>query len=110
MDSQQQRFPQPPYNYNDNHFGPPYSQSTAMGKQQFETIETTMPPLNHAKSSSSFSNVRTHHDEMPTEAEMSLLRKLRTLNGADYEAQYFDNKPEPNKNSQFSKMGNPTAL
>jgi hypothetical protein len=105
--SRQQHMPKPPYNYSDNHFGPPYNHNAEMGKQQFETIETTMPPLNHSKSSGSF---RTHQDEMPTEAEMNLLRKLRTLNGADYEAQYWDNKPQPNKNTQFSKMGNPTAL
>jgi hypothetical protein len=108
---QQSRAPKQPYSYNDNHFGPAYNQHAEMGKQQVEAIEMQMPPLEHQKTSGSF---RSHNvppqDDMPTEAEMSLLRKLRTLNGADYEAQYFDNKPDPNKNSQFGKMGNPTAL
>ena len=45
-----------------------------------------------------------------TEAEVNLLRKLRTLQGGDYEAQYFDNKPTPNKKSLIEKMGNPTPL
>ncbi|KAF2429192.1 hypothetical protein EJ08DRAFT_698553 [Tothia fuscella] len=113
--SQQSRVPNQPYSYSDSHFapGPAYNPNpnAEMGKQHFETIEMQMPPLEHQKTSGSF---RSHNvpqpDEMPTEAEMSLLRKLRTLNGADYEAQYFDNKPDPNTNSQFKKMGNPTAL
>jgi len=45
-----------------------------------------------------------------TDAEIGLLRKLRTLNGADYEAQYFDTKPTPNKKTLIDKMGNPTPL
>lgn len=45
-----------------------------------------------------------------TEAEATLLRKLRTLQGGDYEAQYFDNKPTPNTKSLIEKMGNPTPL
>lgn len=49
-------------------------------------------------------------DAAPSEAELNLLKKLRTLNGADYEAQYFDNKPNPNKQSMISKIGNPSAL
>lgn len=112
MDNSQQRGnTQQAYGYADNHFGPAYNASpysnVDMGKPHHETVESI--PLEHQKSSGSF---RTHptHDEMPTEAEMSLLRKLRTLQGADYEAQYFDNKPTPNQNSQFGKMGNPTAL
>jgi hypothetical protein len=112
--TQQHRMPPKPqqqYSYSDNHFGPAYNPNAEMGKQHVETIETSMPPLEHQKSSGSFrSHVPASHDEMPTEAEMSLLRKLRTLNGADYEAQYFDNKPNPNQHSQYGKMGNPTAL
>jgi hypothetical protein len=45
-----------------------------------------------------------------TEAEANLLRKLRTLQGGDYEAQYFDNKPNPNTKSMIEKIGNPTPL
>jgi hypothetical protein len=110
--TQQHRVPpkQPQYSYNDSHYGQAYNPNTEMGKQQFESLESPMPALEHQKSSGSFrSHVQTH-DDVPTEAEMALLRKLRTLNGADYEAQYFDNKPSPNHSSQYGKMGNPTAL
>jgi hypothetical protein len=110
--SQQHRMQpkQPQYSYPDSHYGQAYAPNSEMGKQHVEAIETPMHPLEHQKSSGSFrSHVQTH-DDMPTEAEMSLLRKLRTLNGADYEAQYFDNKPSPNQSSSYGKMGNPTAL
>jgi len=46
----------------------------------------------------------------PTEAEVILLRKLRTLQNGDYEAQYFDNKSTPKPDSLITKMGNPTPL
>jgi hypothetical protein len=41
--------------------------------------------------------------------EVRLLRRLRTLEPADYEAQYFDNKPAP-RGDASRKMGNPSAL
>jgi hypothetical protein len=41
--------------------------------------------------------------------EVRLLRRLRTLDPADYEAQYFDNKPAP-RGDAYRKMGNPSAL
>ena len=50
-----------------------------------------------------------HVEVAPTLAEMALLRRLRTLNGADYEAQYFDNKPMP-RGDFIKKIGNPSAL
>ena len=45
----------------------------------------------------------------PTREEIILLRRLRTLQGNDYEAQYFDNKPEP-RGDNYKKLGNPSAL
>jgi hypothetical protein len=110
--TQQHRVPpnQQQYSYNDNPFGSSYNPHADMGKQQYESHESPMPALEHQKSSGSFRSHVPTHDELPTEAEMALLRKLRTLNGADYEAQYFDNKPNPNQHSQYGKMGNPTAL
>jgi len=50
------------------------------------------------------------HEEPPSDAELNLLRKLRTLQGGDYEAQYFDSKPIPNRKSLLEKIGNPTPL
>ena len=102
--------PQAQYSYADNHYGQAYNPNADMGKPHVEAIESPLPSLEHQKSSGSFRSHIPTHDDMPTEAEMSLLRKLRTLNGADYEAQYFDNKPSPNQHSQYGKMGNPTAL
>lgn len=45
----------------------------------------------------------------PTPEETSLLRRLRTLQGNDYEAQYFDNKQRP-RGDNYKKLGNPSAL
>lgn len=64
------------------------------------------------KTSGSFGSNISHSrtvDEAPTEAEINLIRRLRTLNAGDYEAQYFDNNPNTNKD-MLSKMGNPTPL
>lgn len=41
--------------------------------------------------------------------ELRLLRRLRTLEPADYEAQYFDNKRAP-RGDAYRKMGNPSTL
>jgi succinate-acetate transporter protein len=58
-----------------------------------------------------FGRMPSNRDQIElTEAEATLLRKLRTLQGGDYEAQYFDNKPTPNTKSLIEKMGNPTPL
>jgi len=37
------------------------------------------------------------------------LKRQATPHGADYEAQYFDNKPEP-RGDTFRKIGNPSTL
>jgi len=78
-----------------------------MGKPQYmENVDHI--PMEQPKTPGS---VRSHPDDSPpSEAELNLLKKLRTLNGADYEAQYFDNKPVPNENSMIKKIGNPSAL
>jgi hypothetical protein len=85
-----------------------------MGKPTYTTDERIDPITGGElpKTSGSFGSHVSHiHtvDEAPTEAEINLIRKLRTVNGADYEAQYFDNNPNPNK-ALLSKMGNPTPL
>jgi succinate-acetate transporter protein len=45
----------------------------------------------------------------PSPEEVILLRRLRTLQGNDYEAQYFDNKQIP-RGDAYKKMGNPSSL
>lgn len=75
------------------------------------TIDQTSPPIDKPNSSGSFGRTPTVQDELRlTDAEIGLLKKLRTLNGADYEAQYFDTKNMPNKKTLIEKMGNPTPL
>ncbi|KAE9971065.1 hypothetical protein BLS_004632 [Venturia inaequalis] len=85
-----------------------------MGKPQTYMTSTHEPIMEQQlpKTSGSFGSNASHVrslDEAPTEAEMNLIRKMRTLNAGDYEAQYFDNNPNPNKDL-LSKMGNPTPL
>jgi hypothetical protein len=98
-----------------DHFAPnPPPNHYEMGKPQTYTTTTHDPIMGGElpKTSGSFGSHVSHVqtvDEAPTEAEINLIRKLRTLNGADYEAQYFDNNPNPNK-ELLSKMGNPTPL
>ncbi|QDS76152.1 hypothetical protein FKW77_007420 [Venturia effusa] len=69
---------------------------------------TQEPPKTAGSFGSNISHARTV-DEAPTQAELNLIRKLRTLQGADYEAQYYDRNSNPSK-ELLSKMGNPTPL
>jgi hypothetical protein len=96
-----------------DHFAPNHPPNHyEMGKPQTYTTHDPIMGGEVPKTSGSFGSHVSHvHtvDEQPTEAEINLIRKLRTLNGADYEAQYFDNNPNPNK-ELLSKMGNPTPL
>lgn len=99
-----------------DHFAPkPQANHYEMGKPQTYVSNTHDPIMGQElpKSSGSFgsnvSHIQTVDMEAPTEAEINLIRRLRTLNGGDYEAQYFDNNPNPNK-ELLSKMGNPTPL
>jgi hypothetical protein len=75
------------------------------------TIDQTSPSGDKPNSSGSFGRTPTVQDDNRlTDAEVNLLRKLRTMNGADYEAQYFDTKHSPNRKTLIEKMGNPTPL
>ncbi|TLD15073.1 hypothetical protein E2P81_ATG09921 [Venturia nashicola] len=85
-----------------------------MGKPQTYVTTTHEPSMGQEslKSTGSFGSNVSHArtiDEAPTEAEINLIRRLRTLNAGDYEAQYFDSNPNPNKD-MLSRMGNPTPL
>jgi hypothetical protein len=104
------------YNAGDHYGQQPAYGNGDIGKPQYNIEQTglgaTPPAMDKPNSSGSFGRTPTAHDPevQLTEAEVGLLRKLRTLNGAEYEAQYFDTKPTPNKASLIEKIGNPTPL
>ena len=102
------------YNAGDHYTPQPAYGDVAKNQYNIEQsgLGTAPPAMDKPNSSGSFGRTPTAHDpEMQlTDAEVGLLRKLRTLNGAEYEAQYFDAKPTPNKASMIEKIGNPTPL
>jgi hypothetical protein len=71
--------------------------------------EAVPPPLMEKQPNGDFGRAPTE-DVRPTDAELQLLRKLRTLQAGEYEAQYFDTKHAPNQESIINKLGNPTPL
>jgi hypothetical protein len=91
---------------------PPNKSRNCNKIQYFEHSESCLLPEMENIGSRNYGKTPPVHDTTLelTEAEVNLLRKLRTLQGGDYEAQYFDNKPTPNKKSLIEKMGNPTPL
>jgi hypothetical protein len=94
------------------HYQPTYNTAPKMNKNPYsEHVEPAVGQENHPPSAGSFGRTPTAHDDTQlTDSEIALLRKLRTLQGGDYEALYFDSKPNPNKKSFYEKMGNPTPL
>lgn len=83
-----------------------------MGKNTYiEEIENaqTNPSFLRTGSVRSVTPPAQHAPFLPTEPELAMIRRLRTLQGAEYEAQYFDTNPTPRK-ELTSKIGNPTSL
>jgi hypothetical protein len=84
----------------------------AMVNNTYEEEIEAVPQLKRMKTQESLYSTRPsirHEPFNVTSDEMALLQRLRTLNGAEYEAQYIDNKPVP-RGELVKKLANPTAL
>lgn len=93
-----------------DHFNPSHLNHYEMGKPQTYVTNNPIMEQDLPKTSGSFGSVSHARtlDEAPTEAEMNLIRKMRALNGGDYEAQNLGNSSP--SNDILSRMGNPTPL